>query len=90
MRGLRQRVQMAHRLHPMFHVAQTWATRTGNSLRVVSANDHGHVDNSLHYEDRALDFHSSDLDGLAAHLRRFQYRVIWGVAGHYAHVHAED
>jgi hypothetical protein len=88
-RGLRQRVQMAHRLHPMFHVAQTWATRTGNSLRVVSANDHGHVDNSLHYEDRALDFHSSDLDGLAAHLRRFQYRVIWDVAGHYNHVHAE-
>ena len=80
---------MARRLHPMFYTAATWATRTGNSLRVVSANDHEHVDNSLHYEDRALDFHSSDLDGLAAHLRRFQYRGLWYVPGHYAHVHAE-
>jgi hypothetical protein len=80
---------MAQRLHPMFYTAATWATRTGNSLRVVSANDHIHVTNSLHYADRALDFHSSDLDGLAAHLRRFSYRVLWQVAGHYNHVHAE-
>ena len=80
---------MARRLHPMFSVAQTWATRTGNSLRVVSANDHEHVPNSLHYEDRALDFHSSDLGGLAAHLRRFAYRVLWQVPGHHFHVHAE-
>ena len=80
---------MARSLHPMFFTAATWAARTGNSLRVVSANDHEHVDNSLHYEDRALDFHSSDLDGLAAHLRRFKYRVLWQVPGHYAHVHAE-
>jgi hypothetical protein len=80
---------MAPRLHPMFHTAAVWAWRTGNSLTVVSGNDHDHVDNSLHYQDRALDFHSSDLDGLAAHLRRFQYRVLWAVPGHYAHVHAE-
>ena len=73
----------------MYHTAAIWATRTGNSLRVVSANDHEHVPNSLHYEDMALDFHSSDLDGLADHLRRFQYRVLWDVPGHYAHVHAE-
>ena len=88
-RGLRLPVKMAQRLHPMFHTAATWATRTGNSLRVVSGNDHDHVDDSLHYEDRALDFHSSDLDGLATHLRNFQYRVLWQVAGHYFHVHAE-
>jgi hypothetical protein len=37
-----------------------------------------------------LDFHSSDLPGLAAHLRRWQYRVLWQVPGHYAHVHAEQ
>jgi hypothetical protein len=80
---------MANRLHPMFTVAQTWATRTGNSLRVVSANDHEHVPNSLHYEDRAMDFHSSDLDGLAAYLRRFNFRVLWQIPGHFAHVHAE-
>lgn len=80
---------MARRLHPMFHAASTWATRTGNSLRVVSANDHQHTANSLHYQDMALDFHSSDLDGLATHLRRFQYRVLWQVPGHFAHVHAE-
>jgi hypothetical protein len=80
---------MDPRLHVMYHTAAIWATRTGNSLRVVSANDHEHVPNSLHYEDMALDFHSSDLDGLADHLRRFQYRVLWDVPGHYAHVHAE-
>jgi hypothetical protein len=80
---------MANRLHPMFHVAATWAARTGNSLRVVSANDHDHVPNSLHYEDRALDFHSSDLDGLATWLSAYGYRVLWDVPGHYAHVHAE-
>jgi hypothetical protein len=80
---------MAPRLHPLFHTAAVWAARTGNSLRAVSANDHDHVDNSLHYADRALDFHSSDLDGLAAHLRRFEYRVLWQVPGHYGHVHAE-
>jgi hypothetical protein len=80
---------MAPRLHPLFHTAATWAARTGNSLRAVSANDHDHVDNSLHYADRALDFHSSDLDGLAAHLRRFEYRVLFRVPGHYGHVHAE-
>ena len=73
----------------MFSVAQTWATRTGNSLRVVSANDHDHVPNSLHYADRALDFHSSDLGGLAAHLRRCAYRVWWQVPGHHFLVHAE-
>jgi hypothetical protein len=39
---------MDPRLHPMFHTAAIWATRTGNSLRVVSANDHEHVPNSLH------------------------------------------
>ena len=74
----------------MFHAAAVWAWRTGNSLTVVSGNDHDHVPNSLHYADRALDFHSSDLDGLAAHLRRFEYRVLWQVPGHFAHVHAEQ
>ena len=74
----------------MFHTAATWATRTGNSLRVVSGNDHQHSSpRSKHFSDEALDFHSSDLDGLAAHLRRFEYRVLWQVPGHYGHVHAE-
>ena len=80
---------MARRLHPMFSTAATWATRTGNSLRVVSGNDHDHMPNSLHYEDRALDFHSSDLNGLATWLKNYGYRVLWAVPGHFAHVHAE-
>jgi hypothetical protein len=74
----------------MFHTAAVWAWRSGNSLRVVSANDHQHSSpRSKHFSDEALDFHSSDLDGLATHLRRFQYRVLWQVPGHFAHVHAE-
>ena len=80
---------MARRLHPMFHVAQTWAMRTGNILTVVSANDHIHTLNSLHYSDQALDFHSSDLQGLADWLKSYGYRVLWQIPGHYFHVHAE-
>jgi len=80
---------MDRRLHPMFHVAQTWATRTNNTLRVVSANDHVHADRSQHYMDRAIDFHSSDLDGLAGWLSAYGYTVLWRVPGHYGHVHAE-
>jgi hypothetical protein len=80
---------MDERLHPMFHVAQTWATREGETLRVVSANDHVHSDTSRHYMDQALDFHSSDLDGLATWLTSYGYRVLWQVPGHYNHVHAE-
>jgi len=73
----------------MFHVAQTFATRSGAYLRVVSANDHDHVRNSEHYADRALDFWSSDLDGLATWLTAYGYRVLWQVPGHFEHVHAE-
>ena len=80
---------MDKRLHPLFHVAQTWATRNAETLRVVSANDHIHAQRSLHYENRAIDFHSSDLPGLARWLREYGYRVLWQVAGHYNHVHAE-
>jgi hypothetical protein len=80
---------MHPRLHGMFHLAQTFATRSGASLRVVSANDHGHVRNSRHYSNEALDFWSSDLDGLATWLAAYGYRVLWQVPGHYAHVHAE-
>ena len=58
-------------------------------MRVVSANDHGHVPSSLHYLDRALDLHASDLDSLAGWLRSLGYRVLYNVPGHYAHVHAE-
>jgi len=89
-RGLRLPVNMAPRLHKMFHSAATWATRTGNSLRVVSANDHIHAANSLHYEDRALDFHSSDLPGLAHWLTQYGYHVLFDVPGHRQHVHAEE
>jgi hypothetical protein len=80
---------MHRRLMPMFSIAQTWATRNLETLRVVSANDHDHVRNSEHYADRALDFWSSDLDGLATWLTAYGYRVLWDVPGHFAHVHAE-
>jgi hypothetical protein len=73
----------------MFDLVDIWAARTQNTVRLVSANDHVHLPNSLHYEGLALDLHSSDLDGLAAALRGVGYRVLWRVPGHYAHVHVE-
>ena len=73
----------------MFDLVDIWAARTRNTVRLVSANDHVHLPNSLHYEGLALDLHSSDLDGLARALSRAGYRVLWRVPGHYGHVHVE-
>lgn len=74
----------------IFDIADVWATRTGNTVRLVSANDHVHVSHSAHYEGLAVDLHSSNLDALAATLKRIGYRVLWKVPGHFTHVHVED
>ena len=73
----------------MFDLADIWATRTGAEVRLVSANDHVHSRNSAHYDGEALDFHSSDPDGLSQLFREAGYRVLWRVPGHYSHVHVE-
>jgi len=73
----------------MFDLADIWATRTGNEVRLVSANDHVHARKSMHYAGLAIDLHSSDLDGLAAVMRRLGFRVLWRVPGHSRHVHVE-
>lgn len=74
----------------MYDLADIWAARTGASVRLVSANDHVHTRGSAHYLGMALDFHSSNPDGLAAAMRRAGYQVLWRVPGHYAHVHVES
>jgi hypothetical protein len=74
----------------MFDLADIWATRTGSNVRLVSANDHVHSRGSAHYEGKALDFQSSDNDGLSALFREAGYRVLWRVPGHYGHVHVEE
>jgi hypothetical protein len=74
----------------MFDVADIWATRTGNSVRLTSANDHVHMRGSAHYEGRALDLLSSDPDRLAAALRHAGYTVLWKVRGHFGHVHVQE
>ena len=74
----------------MFDLADIWAARTGHDVRLVSANDHVHSRGSAHYEGKALDFMSSDNDGLSALFRQAGYRVLWRVPGHYGHVHVED
>ena len=74
----------------MFSLADIWAARTGHDVRLVSANDHVHSRGSAHYAGLALDFHSSDPDGLSELFRRAGYRVLWEVPGHYAHVHVEQ
>jgi hypothetical protein len=90
-RGLRVPVHLTSRDSlRIFHMADIWAARTGNDVRLVSANDHAHNRRSAHYQGLALDFHSSDPNGLAEMLRRAGYRVLWKVPGHYRHVHVED
>ena len=73
----------------MFDLADIWATRTGQEVRLVSANDHVHSQGSAHYAGLALDFQSSDPEGLSATFRGAGYRVLWNVRGHYGHVHVE-
>jgi hypothetical protein len=73
----------------MFDLADIWATRTGQEVRLVSANDHVHSRGSAHYAGMALDFQSSDPDGLSDAFRLAGYRVLWKVPGHYGHVHVE-
>jgi hypothetical protein len=89
--GLRVPVHLTSRESlRMFDLADIWATRTGHDVRLVSANDHVHSRGSAHYDGRALDFQSSDMDGLSATFRRAGYRVLWRVPGHYGHVHVEE
>jgi hypothetical protein len=89
-RGLRVPVHLTSRdALRMFDLADIWAVRTGNDVRLVSANDHIHSRRSLHYEGLALDFHSSDPKGLSVTMERLGYRVLWNVPGHYGHVHVE-
>ena len=90
-RGLRVPVHLTSRDSlRILDLAEIWAARTGQEIRLVSANDHVHTRRSAHYLGLALDFHSSDPDGLARMLRAAGYRVLWKVPGHYAHVHVEE
>jgi hypothetical protein len=88
--GLRVPVKLTSRESlRMFDLADIWATRTGKQVRLVSANDHVHSRRSAHYEGLALDFQSSDPDGLSATFKLAGYRVLWRVPGHFGHVHVE-
>jgi hypothetical protein len=73
----------------MFDVADIWATRTGEEVRLVSANDHIHARASAHYSGMAVDLHSSANQRLADMLRQLGYFVLWNVPGHFGHVHVE-
>jgi hypothetical protein len=73
----------------MFDVADIWARRTGNHVRLVSANDHVHSRGSAHYAGLALDLHSSSPGALASALRGLGYLVLWNVPGHFGHVHVQ-
>ena len=89
--GLRVPVNLTSReALRIFDIADIWATRTGHDVRLVSANDHVHSRGSAHYDGKALDFQSSDMDALSATFREAGYRVLWKVPGHYGHVHVED
>ncbi len=73
----------------IFDLADIWAVRTGNTVSLVSANDHIHSRGSSHYAGVAVDLHSSDPEGLSQTMRLAGYRVLWNVPGHYGHVHVE-
>lgn len=74
----------------MFDLVDIWARRTGNRVRLVSANDHVHARGSAHYAGLALDLISTDPDRLASVLRQIGYRVLWRVPGHYGHLHVQE
>jgi len=74
----------------IFSLADIWAARTGHEVVLVSANDHIHGRGSAHYAGLALDFRSSDPDGLSTTFRLAGYRVLWKVPGHFAHLHVEQ
>lgn len=89
-RGLREPVRLTTRESlQIFDLADIWAARTGNTVRLVSANDHVHSRRSAHYAGVAVDLHTSDPVGLTAALRKLGYRVLWNVPGHHSHVHVE-
>ena len=89
--GLRVPVHLTSReALRMFDLADIWSARTGQDVRLVSANDHVHNRGSAHYAGMALDFHSTDPDGLSSMFRDAGYHVLWKVPGHYAHVHVEQ
>jgi len=89
--GLRVPVHLTSRESlRMFDIADIWATRTGHAVRLVSANDHVHSRRSSHYLGMALDFQSSDPDGLSQLFRLAGYRVLWKGPGPYGHVHVEQ
>ena len=89
--GLRVPVNLTSRESlRMFDLADIWATRTGQQVRLVSANDHIHSRRSSHYSGLAVDFQSSDPDGLSTTFRLAGYRVLWRVPGHFGHVHVEQ
>jgi hypothetical protein len=73
----------------MLDLADIWARRTGNEVRLVSANDHLHAPTSMHYDGHALDLISNAPDALAEAMRGLGYRVLWRVPGHFGHVHVE-
>jgi hypothetical protein len=88
--GLRVPVHLTSReALRMFDIADIWAARTRNHVRLVSANDHVHTRDSAHYDGLALDFHSSDPDALSALFREMGYHVLWKVRGHFGHLHVE-
>jgi hypothetical protein len=73
----------------MFDLADIWARRTGNEVRLVSGNDHVHARRSMHYAGQAIDLISSAPDALADAMRQLGYRVLWRVPGHHGHLHIE-
>jgi hypothetical protein len=73
----------------MFDLADIWARRTGNEVRLVSGNDHVHARRSMHYAGLAIDMISTSPDALADAMRQLGYRVLWKVPGHYGHLHIE-
>jgi len=89
--GLRVPVHLTSRESlRMFNLADIWAARTGQRVQLVSANDHVHSRRSFHYSGLAVDFQSSDPDGLSSTFRLAGYRVLWKVPGHFGHVHVEQ
>jgi hypothetical protein len=88
-------------LQRILEVAAEWSVYTQREVVVTSLNDHIHTPQSLHYQDRAVDFTVRTQGGAPDRLALTHfatwlttqlgavYEVIWDVPGHYNHVHVE-
>ena len=87
----------------VLNLAAAWSAREGVDVHLTSGNDHAHAENSLHYENKAVDLQvqvspngqrdaKSLMKSLVVHLRgnlALGFDIVHDSPGHYTHIHVE-